>query len=101
MVAATAEVKHSVRPLVKDAPAGRELSDAGEPFLAHRTMKVWVEQLPRNVFYRVHPSVILNLKRLDRVEEEPRNTFRAIMKGTDRSFPISGREAVRLKRMLS
>ncbi len=64
---------------------------SGTKFLVRRLMKEWEEQLPDNLFLRIHRSVIVNISQIDKIEKWYKRSYVVILKNYDESFIISQR----------
>ena len=65
-------------------------------YLKYRTLKFYKENLPDNVFIKVHRSYIINISKLHKVEQFKKGSYIAILKDSTR-IPVSKNGFERLK----
>lgn len=74
---------------------------SGKKHLVYKSMSEWETRLPRETFCRIHRSTIVNLDRLEKLEEWFNNSYRVYLHGMPEPFIMSRRYASRLKKMMS
>jgi two-component system LytT family response regulator len=69
----------------------------GQKGLTPKPLREWEKRLPANVFCRIHRSTIVNMDRVDRIEEWFNHSFRVHLKGLEQPLVISRRYAALIK----
>lgn len=70
---------------------------SGTEILIRKLMKQWEEQLPGNIFLRIHRSTIINLNQIESIERWFKRSFIISLKGSDEKFIVSQRFSSRIK----
>jgi DNA-binding LytR/AlgR family response regulator len=71
--------------------------EGGVSFLLGRSLREWEDRLPEPMFARIHRSTIVNLERVERVEEWSNRAFNVYVDGHPEPYRMSRRYAARLK----
>lgn len=69
----------------------------GKKGLVQKTMVEWEERLPPNHFCRIHRSTIVNIERIQTIEEKENGTFLVHVNGLEQPLVMSRRSASTLK----
>ncbi len=70
-------------------------------FMLRKLLKDWESALPKDTFFRIHRSMIINLECVDKVEKWFSRTYKIYLAGEEKPFDISQRLSVKLKEKLS
>lgn len=71
--------------------------DDGATLLLGQSLRDWEARLPRPMFARIHRSTIVNLERVERVEEWSNRAFNVYIDGNASPYRMSRRYAARLR----
>jgi DNA-binding LytR/AlgR family response regulator len=69
--------------------------------LLRKLLKDWENVLPKENFFRIHRSMIINLEYVEKVEKWFSRTYKVYLRGVEKPFDISQRSSVKLKEKLS
>jgi len=69
--------------------------------LVYKSMSEWEQRLPSNTFCRIHRSTIINLDRLEKLEEWFNHSYRVYLKDMPEPYIMSRRYATKLKKAMS
>jgi DNA-binding LytR/AlgR family response regulator len=72
----------------------------GMKFFVRKLIKQWEQQLPENIFLRIHRSTIINLSLIDKIEKWSHRSYIILLKNTDEKFIVSQRYAKKIKSIL-
>ena len=75
------------------------LADGKKP-LIRRSLKEWEHLLPKDLFFRIHRSTIVNLRCIDRLSKGKNGVLRIGMAGHRAAYEVSRRAASRLKALV-
>jgi DNA-binding LytR/AlgR family response regulator len=70
-------------------------------YLLRKLLKDWEKVLPKENYFRIHRSTIINLECVDKVEKWFSRTYKVYLQGVEKPFDISQRSSVKLKERLS
>lgn len=56
-----------------------------------KTLKKWENLLPQENFFRIHRSTIINIKQVDKIEEQENNTYKVFLYDIQQPFEMSRR----------
>ncbi len=70
-------------------------------YLLRKLLKDWEKVLPKENFFRIHRSMIINLECVEKVEKWFSRTYKIYLHGVEKPFDISQRSSVKLKEKLS
>ena len=70
-------------------------------YLLRKLLKDWEKVLPRENYFRIHRSMIINLECVEKVEKWFSRTYKVYLNGVEKPFDISQRSSVKLKEKLS
>ncbi len=73
----------------------------GERMTCRKTFKEWEAILPGSLFLRIHQSAIINLRQLERFEQEKSGGGKVFLSGTDEPLEVSIRKAAGLKKRMA
>lgn len=79
----------------------RVYSTEGESFLVLRPLKEWMEMLPEDHFARVSRSLLVNLKRVERLETVSRDRANLFLAGRSQALELGRVASKRLRQILS
>lgn len=68
-------------------------------YIVKRSLTSWEEILPKSNFIRIHRSILINMKYLDKIERIDDNCYRAVQKKSGKYFNISRRFYKNLKKL--
>jgi len=71
-----------------------------EKYLVRKPLKKWCDLLPENKFIRIHQSVIVNINRIQKIEEWFNSTYRVYLCGVKEPFESSRRYGVKLRSII-
>ncbi len=74
---------------------------SGEKILKRKLVKEWEEQLPQDIFLRIHRSVIININRMEKIEKWYNRSYAIYLTGCTEKFIASQRYASKLRTNLS
>jgi DNA-binding response OmpR family regulator len=69
----------------------------GLKILKRKSLKEWEQQLPCNIFLRIHRSTIINVNYLDKIEKWHNRTYIIFLKHTAEKFIISQRYSSKIR----
>jgi len=69
--------------------------------LIYKSMTEWEQRLPINTFCRIHRSTIINLDRLEKLEEWFNHSYRVYLTDVEEPYIMSRRYATKLKKLMS
>ncbi len=72
----------------------------GEKMVCRKTMKEWESILPEALFARIHRSTLINIKHIDRFEQDKKGVCRIFLAGRDDPLTVSVRMATGLKKKM-
>jgi two-component system, LytTR family, response regulator len=75
------------------------LTIEGNRCLVLKTMKQWLEELPKKNFVRIHRSSIINIEYIERVEKTTTTHHKAFLKNIDTPLEISRRLSGKLRKI--
>lgn len=70
---------------------------SGTQMLLRKLIKQWEEQLPENLFLRIHRSTIINLNQIEKIEKWYNRSYIITLKNSKEKFTISQRYAKKIK----
>lgn len=70
-------------------------------YLLRKLLKDWEKVLPKESYFRIHRSMIINLECVEKVEKWFSRTYKVYLNGVEKPFDISQRCSVKLKERLS
>lgn len=68
-------------------------------YITSKPMREWEERLPPKYFCRIHRSTIVNIGRIEMVEEWFNNSYSVKMKGIEKPYNMSRNYASRIKKI--
>ncbi len=68
-------------------------------YLCNKSMKEWEERLPNNYFGRIHRGTIVNVRKIERIEEWFNHTFRIHISGLKDTFQMSRGYAIKVREL--
>jgi DNA-binding LytR/AlgR family response regulator len=71
-----------------------------EKFLIRKPLKNWCEFLPNIKFIRIHQSIIVNIDRIQKIEEWFNGTYKVYLAELDEAFISSRRYGVKLRNII-
>jgi Response regulator of the LytR/AlgR family len=71
-----------------------------EKFLIRKPLKNWCEFLPNNKFIRIHQSIIVNINRIQKIEEWFNGSYKVYLIDVDDAFISSRRYGVKLRSII-
>jgi DNA-binding LytR/AlgR family response regulator len=73
----------------------------GDKIIVRKTLKSLWENLPDDIFVRIHYSTIINLNHVDKLEKMENHSYKVYLSNIKEPFTISRRYASKLKSLLS
>jgi len=73
----------------------------GDKIIVRKTLKALWENLPDDIFVRIHHSTIINLNHVDKVVKMENHSYKVYLSNINEPFTISRRYASKLKSFLS
>lgn len=70
---------------------------SGKKHMVRRLLKDWEEQLPPQIFMRIHRATIINLNYVEKIEKWVNRSYVMMLKSSDEKFIISNRYARKIK----
>ncbi len=81
--------------------ANGEYSDlflvSGSKLIVRKLLKQWEDQLPDNIFLRIHRSTIINMNYIEKIEKWYNRSYIIFLKNTEEKFVISQRYSSKIK----
>jgi DNA-binding LytR/AlgR family response regulator len=74
--------------------------EGGKVVLVRKTLSEWEEQLPENLFRRIHRSTIINIHCIEKMDKWSSGTYLIKIKGIEEKFNVSQRYAAKLRKSL-
>ncbi|KUO62163.1 hypothetical protein APF79_04115 [bacterium BRH_c32] len=74
------------------------MTTSGKTFLMRRAIATWEEQLPENIFLRIHRGTIINMNMINKIEKIGGGRMSIRLKDIDEEFIISKRYATKIKK---
>ena len=81
----------SIKYIHADAYLSHIVTDKNKKITLERSLKKWEDNLPENMFYRIHRSVIVNTEFISKIEKQPNQTYSVFIKECETPLSMSRR----------